>query len=684
MAEDPNYERGRALGAALATACKNGEAAPDVVKEVIELVSGDEREVWIRALVNGLNKNDWLAEPLRAMLLTATTSDVRAVDVLISLDLATSRGLASDPDTPATVVGVLSTWPDTETVWLAAGHPAIPAAAATDLIAGTLPSVIRALASNESLPPSVRSAAAARLVELLDQSAPPSAEEDVSQPDQAEVHEGTAKAVWDFVLAGDPLAPFPPLADETEPGEVLLHAMAHLWVAESVPEHAAVELSEALRLLTRVSSIEGDTFHARLFAESLRYLIVRDHGLGGASEAADSLAAMWGEEIEGFLAYGQRSLVFGWQMPPGSWLENLQLRVSQATDEACVSIPFCGAGLARQRGLIDEAERHLRDALRERAAWVYGSALNTLVFSILIPQGRFDEAELLLATNVASTTEQEGENSRSNLGVIAYGLGEFTRAERLFTLVRESRAELVRQESAYHLAMMLLAKGKTAAAKELFVDAANGDGSEYGPMAKVELARLVAADSSASPSDSYWAGSQFAHAKEYEPALHCLRRAARAGEPNALSSLTWFLIGWGEPAAAITAWQECAAAVQPWLAELEAGGASPDDMAELRRQIPNFTSNVALALAATGDSDGARRMWLEAGGAGHAEASFQLAILDSREGRDREARAAVGILTRDQRDAMHSFLADIERDFPNSEWLHTWVADGRTLLDRPD
>jgi hypothetical protein len=215
----------------------------------------------------------------------------------------------------------------------------------------------------------------------------------------------------------------------------------------------------------------------------------------------------------------------------------------------------------------------------------------------------------------------------------------------------------------------------------MFTDAANGDDSKYASIAHVELARLTAEDPAATPDELNNAGFRLAKAHgEREVSLTCLRLAARAGQPHALSSLTWFLIGWEQPVAAIDAWREYAGAVVPWIAAREQEGAGPEQIESLRRQIPNFTSNIGLAMVAIGEGASARTMWSEAGAAGHAEALCFSAILSSREGDAEDARRLVGQLTPRQRDTVRSTLIGIQEDFPDSEWFCEWAQHGQALL----
>ena len=67
-----------------------------------------------------------------------------------------------------------------------------------------------------------------------------------------------------------------------------------------------------------------------------------------------------------------------------------------------------------------------------------GSFINTLVYSILIPQGRLREAYAWLDDSIQMDAGYETWNSISNLGHLTIRLGNFERAEKLFNLMKQA------------------------------------------------------------------------------------------------------------------------------------------------------------------------------------------------------------------------------------------------------
>ena len=66
------------------------------------------------------------------------------------------------------------------------------------------------------------------------------------------------------------------------------------------------------------------------------------------------------------------------------------------------------------------------------------SFINTLVYSILIPQGRFREAYAWLDDSIQGDYGYETWNSISNLGHVLLRLGNIERAEKLFNIMKEA------------------------------------------------------------------------------------------------------------------------------------------------------------------------------------------------------------------------------------------------------
>jgi tetratricopeptide (TPR) repeat protein len=86
---------------------------------------------------------------------------------------------------------------------------------------------------------------------------------------------------------------------------------------------------------------------------------------------------------------------------------------------------------------FEEAEERLADLAGQTEKleeWAC-SFINTLVYSILIPQGRFREALAWLDDSIQGDYGYESWNSISNLGQVMIKLGDLDRAEKLFQLL---------------------------------------------------------------------------------------------------------------------------------------------------------------------------------------------------------------------------------------------------------
>lgn len=105
---------------------------------------------------------------------------------------------------------------------------------------------------------------------------------------------------------------------------------------------------------------------------------------------------------------------------------------------------------------FDEAEQFLNKLVaagprsEHTANWI-----NTLAFSILMPQKRYQEAERILISAICTTNEREKINAFSNLAMLAYNMDEFPAAKRFASqatnhpdnpIASESRLTLCRIE----------------------------------------------------------------------------------------------------------------------------------------------------------------------------------------------------------------------------------------------
>jgi hypothetical protein len=97
---------------------------------------------------------------------------------------------------------------------------------------------------------------------------------------------------------------------------------------------------------------------------------------------------------------------------------------------------------------FDEAEQILRKltAPGPRAEFV-SNWINTLAYSILMPQGRYGEAERLLISALCTLSEREKINAFSNLAMLAYKMNEFQASKRFATIAANYHDNAIASES---------------------------------------------------------------------------------------------------------------------------------------------------------------------------------------------------------------------------------------------
>jgi len=151
-------------------------------------------------------------------------------------------------------------------------------------------------------------------------------------------------------------------------------------------------------------------------------------------------------------------------------------------------------------------------------------------------------------------------------------------------------------------------------------------------------------------------------------------RAAQMGQPHALSSLIWVYALRGEFEKSIRAWETYADLVKPFIAQ------EHDKVlaVQLRKQIPNYTSNVAIAFLAIGDRERAMSLWQEAASAGHIEARAYPGVLAWRDG---DLDAARMILSELSAREYATFKSDMEEVVAEGEgWFVDWAQDALAAL----
>ncbi|MFM8921555.1 MAG: hypothetical protein ACKOFV_02705, partial [Candidatus Nanopelagicaceae bacterium] len=95
------------------------------------------------------------------------------------------------------------------------------------------------------------------------------------------------------------------------------------------------------------------------------------------------------------------------------------------------ALNFNRANLLLNAGKKDDAEYVFTKLLSKDHTDIYfPSAVNTLAFSIFIPQGRLQEAEQVLLRVLCTDNERERTNGFSNLALVALQLNEFAAAKR--------------------------------------------------------------------------------------------------------------------------------------------------------------------------------------------------------------------------------------------------------------
>lgn len=160
-----------------------------------------------------------------------------------------------------------------------------------------------------------------------------------------------------------------------------------------------------------------------------------------------------------------------------------------------------------------------------------------------------------------------------------------------------------------------------------------------------------------------------------DQALIGFERAAQAGQPNALATLIWVRCQRGEFQLALRAWEECRLNVPAFMEQVQTEGG---ELLGMEDQIPNFTSNAALALLAVGRRQEALDNWESAAASGHLEARAYPGVLAWREGRRESAMGDLRSLTEDELDELRSGLAE---EAQGEGWLADWAQSALDAID---
>lgn len=140
---------------------------------------------------------------------------------------------------------------------------------------------------------------------------------------------------------------------------------------------------------------------------------------------------------------------------------------------------------------LDEAEQVFNKIIAQGTKTPhYAAAVNSLAFSVLMPQGRYVEAENILHRAICTTDDREKINCYSNLAMVAFHFKEYVAAKRYASVGSSSPDNAIASESRLTLALIenqrleesatatesewkaLLAQIETSLAKTDFDDAA--------------------------------------------------------------------------------------------------------------------------------------------------------------------------------------------------------------------
>jgi len=106
------------------------------------------------------------------------------------------------------------------------------------------------------------------------------------------------------------------------------------------------------------------------------------------------------------------------------------------------------ADILKQADRTEESERNYFKLIAKGPKSDYFSnSINSLTFSIMIPQGRYVESEKLLASAICTENEREKVNAYSNLAMVAFHLKEFSAAKRYATVGSKSKDPAIASES---------------------------------------------------------------------------------------------------------------------------------------------------------------------------------------------------------------------------------------------
>jgi len=109
---------------------------------------------------------------------------------------------------------------------------------------------------------------------------------------------------------------------------------------------------------------------------------------------------------------------------------------------------FNRADILRAANRIEESElNYLKLIARGPKGSFFPNAINSLAWSIMMPQGRYAESEKLLASAICTSHEREKVNAFSNLAMVAFNLKEFAAAKRYATVGSKSNDLAIASES---------------------------------------------------------------------------------------------------------------------------------------------------------------------------------------------------------------------------------------------
>ena len=118
--------------------------------------------------------------------------------------------------------------------------------------------------------------------------------------------------------------------------------------------------------------------------------------------------------------------------------------------------------------------------MAEGAGAVVGSAINSLVYSYLLPGREFERAEWLLNKAIAMEILHESPNARANLGQVYLAQGRRDDARQVFTEATTGADTFAVSEASYFLGIMAMEDGNRDQARAHFTTGSQSEADDDG------------------------------------------------------------------------------------------------------------------------------------------------------------------------------------------------------------